>query len=219
MNTFAIPERKITMVPNAVQLDEPLETRSQWRKKLGVDENRFLAVMVANLQPFKDHPTLLESWRRVIDRTGSTEPPILLLAGRFGQTYQQLRFMAEELQLGDSIRFLGEVKDIPGLLGAVDLCVFSSKFEGCPNGVLEPMAAGLPVVATHITGIAEALGTDYQFFVPINKTERFAEHILTFISNETLRRETGERNRQRAADRFKPDRMFRAYLTLLKKLI
>ena len=205
-------------MPNAVKLEEPKENRAQWRKKLGVDDKRFLAVMIANLQPSKDHPTLLEAWRRVIDKTGSTEPPVLLLAGRFGQTYKQLQFMSEELQLGDSIRFLGEVRDIPGLLSAVDLCVFSSKFEGCPNGVLEPMAAGLPVVATHITGIAEALGTDYPYLVPINKTEMFADHVLTFISNENLRREIGERNRLRAEERFNPDRMFKAYMALLRKI-
>lgn len=219
MNTFSVPEKKITMVPNAIQLGKSQETRAEWRKKLEIDENRFVAVMVANLQPFKDHPTLMESWRRVIDKKGLTDPPILLLAGRFGQTYKHLTFLAEELQLGDSIRFVGEVKDIPGLLSAVDLCVFSSKFEGCPNGVLEPMAAGLPVVATHITGIAEALGTDYPYLVPINRTERFADHILTFISNPDLRREIGEANKKRVAERFKPDRMFRAYTALLRKLI
>lgn len=219
MNTFSIPEKKITLVPNAIELGEPQQTRAEWRKKLEIDENRFVAIMVANLQPFKDHPTLLESWRRVIDKTGLAEPPILLLAGRFGQTHRQLTFMAEELQLGDGIRFLGEVKDIPGLLSAVDLCVFSSKFEGCPNGVLEPMAAGLPVVATHITGIAEALGTDYPFLVPISRTEKFAEYVLTFLSDPGLRREIGERNKKRVNELFKPDRMFRAYTALLRKLI
>jgi len=219
MNTFSIPEEKIALIHNGIQLEEPQKERSQWRKDLEIDEGRFSAVMVANLQSFKDHPTLLEAWRRVIDKTGREQAPILLLAGRFDETYSQLKFLAADLKLGDSVRFLGEVTDIPGLLKAVDLSVFSSKFEGCPNGVLESMAAGLPVVATHITGTAEALGDDYPFLVPINNSNSFAEHILTFIYDENLREKIGKQNYERVVTRFTPQRMFKAYTTLLKKIL
>ena len=215
MNTFSIPEEKIHLIHNGIQLEEPQKQRSQWRKDLYIDEEKFSAVMVANLQPFKDHPTLLEAWRRVIDKTDKKEGPILFLAGRFDETYSQLKFLASDLKLGDSVRFLGEVTDISGLLNAVDLSVFSSKFEGCPNSVLESMAAGLPVVATHITGTAEALGDDYPFLAPINSPESFTEHILTFISDENLRQKIGKQNYQRISTLFKPERMFEAYKELL----
>ena len=219
MNTFSIPEEKITRIHNGIRLEEPQKERSQWRKDLQIDEERFSAVMVANLQSFKDHPTLLEAWRRVIDKTGREKAPILLLAGRFDDTYSQLKFPAADLKLGDSVRFLGEITDIPGLLNAVDLSVFSSKFEGCPNAVLESMAAGLPVVATHITGTAEALGNDYPFLVPVNNSNSFAEHILTFIYDENLREKIGKQNYQRVSTLFKPERMVEAYTKLLKKMI
>jgi glycosyltransferase involved in cell wall biosynthesis len=130
-----------------------------------------------------------------------------------------LKFLVNEVKLGDSVRFLGEVADISGLLKAVDLSVYSSKFEGCPNSVLESMAAGLPVVATDITGTAEALGDDYPFLVPINNSESFAEHILTFISDENLRQKIGEQNSQRISTLFKPEQMYEAYKELLLRIL
>jgi glycosyltransferase involved in cell wall biosynthesis len=219
MNTFSIPEEKITLIHNGIQLEEPQRERSQWRKALRIDEERFSAVMVANLQSFKDHPTLLEAWRRVINKTVKEQGPILFLAGRFDDTYSQLKFQVNELKLGDSVRFLGEVADISGLLKAVDLSVFSSKFEGCPNSVLESMAAGLAVVATDITGTAEALGDDYPFLVPINNSDSFAKHILTFISDENLRQKIGEQNYQRISTLFKPEQMYEAYKDLLLRIL
>jgi glycosyltransferase involved in cell wall biosynthesis len=218
-DTFSIPGKKVTIIHNAVRLEEAQKTPIQWRRELQIDEATFIAVMVAHLQPFKDHPTLLEAWHRVLDKTGKQQPPVLLLAGRFDETYPQLQFLASDLKLGNAVRFLREVKDIPGLLKAVDLSVYSSKFEGCPNGVLESMAAGLPVVATNITGIAEALGEDYPFLVPPNNSEVFADYILKFIAQRDLRRRTGDENYQRVSTLFKPERVFERYTALLRKTL
>ena len=66
-----------------------------------------------------------------------------MLAGRFDSKYDDLLALTTDLKLQENIIFLGWVDDIPGLLSAVDICVFSSLTEGSPNGVLESMAAGL----------------------------------------------------------------------------
>ena len=77
----------------------------------------------------------------------------------------QVEALIQELKIVSSVRLVGEVPDLANLLGALDLGVFSSRFEGCPNGVLECMAAGLPVVATDIPGIIEAVGSDMKSYL------------------------------------------------------
>src|SRR2546426_8921983 len=89
-----------------------------------------------------------------------------------------MRALARELNLGRSVRFLGPVDDVPGLLSAVDLAVLSSTSEGCPNAVLECMASGLPVVATDIPGIRKAVGpSGYNYLAPPDDARSFAERI------------------------------------------
>jgi len=65
---LGVEPRRIQVVYNGVELEEPVADRAAWRHRLGVDESCFLACMVANLHHFKDHATLLRAWRQVIDR-------------------------------------------------------------------------------------------------------------------------------------------------------
>jgi glycosyltransferase involved in cell wall biosynthesis len=158
--------------------------------------------MVGNLTHFKDHATLLRAWRLVMDGSAATETkPTLLLAGGLESETEPLRRLGWDLALGDSVRFLGFVEDVPGLLHAVDIGVFSSRSEGCPNGVLEPMAAGLPLVASDNEGVREALGDDRQT-VPVGSPEATAKAILAMFGSPELRRELGQRNRARVEAEF-----------------
>jgi len=177
------PER-VRVVQNGIELADPESDRERWRQRLNVAEDSLVACMVANLNENKDQATLLNAWRVVIDRlTESGQVAVLVIAGRFGTTHERLKALAFDLCLGDSVRFLGEVNDIPGLLKAVDLGVFSSRSEGSPNGVLECMAAGLAVVATDIPGVREALGpASDSTLVPVANAEAMAEQRDRFMS-------------------------------------
>jgi hypothetical protein len=100
--------------------------------------------MAANLHGLEDHKTLLKAWPRVQETWPERQlAPVILPAGRLDGTADSLKALDYDLNLGSSVRCLGGVSDICGLLGAAELGVFSSRLEGCPNGVLECMASGL----------------------------------------------------------------------------
>jgi glycosyltransferase involved in cell wall biosynthesis len=196
---FGVDPAKIEIVYNAVELPLPVVSRSAWRERLGAGEADIVAVMVANLHSNKDHATLVRAWRLVL--AGSSlqgRKAILALAGYQGDTYGQLQELTEELGIADAVRFLGQVNDISGLVHAADIGVFSSRSEGMPNGVLECMAAGLPVVGTDIPGIRESVSSDnYELLVPVGDHRAFSEHIQKLATSPESRRLIGEANRSR----------------------
>lgn len=212
VKTHGVALQKIHLIPNAVALEPPQADRLTWRRRLGLEERQFAACMLGNLHANKDHQTLLHAWREVLVREGRNgRPPVLLLAGRWDDQANALCALAHELDLFQDVRFVGAVRDVSGLLAASDLAVFSSRREGCPNGVLEAMAAGLPVVATDIPGTRDALGSGAgERLVPAGDSAAMAKQILRFFSDFGLRAREGKKNALRVESEFAPDRSWRA---------
>ena len=214
--TLGADSRRVHIVPNGIQLDPPDASGQTWRRRLGLTDDMFVACMVANLHRFKDHDTLLRAWRIVLNRLAGRHPTILFLPGRPDTTSEELHTLRDALDLGDSVQFLGPISDVTGFLQAMDLCVFSSRFEGVPNGVLECMAAGLPVVATDIPGIREALGdAGREYLCPPGSAECLADRILGLIDDDQRRAEMGRANQKRVELCFSIDNMVAAMAELI----
>jgi glycosyltransferase involved in cell wall biosynthesis len=217
---FLVDPARLHIIHNGVQLARAQGNRETWRNSLAVDDSCFLACMVANLQMYKDHVTLLKAWRIVVDRLRSlNREAVLLLAGRFDETHDRLKALAYDLDLGSSVRFLGSVKDVTGLLEAVDIGVHSSVNEGCPNGVLECMAAGLAVVGTNYAGIREALGSGYEFLAEPGDAAGFAEQVIRLAQDPRARREAGEANALRIGAEFQPEHMYQKMVALIAEAL
>lgn len=204
IQTYGVRPDKIHLIHNGVALASPFDDRETWRKRLGLSDDSFVACMLANIHRFKDHMTLIKAWREVLDRAkGEKNPPVLLLAGRFDEGCEELKELVKDLGLSDAVRFIGKVDDVAGLLQSVDLCVHSSKSEGLPNAVLEAMAAGLPVVATDIPGIREAVGPDvYRHLAAPGDPAGLADHVLEFLQNPTLCNTIGKMMLKRVQEEF-----------------
>jgi glycosyltransferase involved in cell wall biosynthesis len=82
----------------------------------------------------------------------------LALIGK-GANEEELRELAEKLQLGPSVQFRGIVPydDVPNWLAAADAFVTASTSEVHPLTVIEAMAAGKPVAAVHSPGISDSV--------------------------------------------------------------
>jgi glycosyltransferase involved in cell wall biosynthesis len=113
-----------------------------------------IVLAVGRLAAQKDFGTLIQAaarWQR------RSVVPVLLIAGD-GPLDAQLRDQAGTA--GVAIRFLGPRRDVPALLGAADVVVVPSIWEGQPIIVQEALRAGRPLVATRVGGIADLTGDD-----------------------------------------------------------
>jgi glycosyltransferase involved in cell wall biosynthesis len=207
---YDLPVDQVHIVRNGVMLAPVGASRQEWRRRLNLSDDEPAACMVGNIHDCKDHPTLIRAWAEV-DRQWRARygrRPHLFLAGRKGPTAPAVEALIEQLEMHESIRLLGEIDDVSGLLGAMDLAVFSSHGEGMPNGVLEPMAAGLPVVATDLPGVREAMGPGSgHWLVRPAQPEPFAQSVLDLMDEPELRRVVGEQNRKWIRDEFSLDAM------------
>jgi glycosyltransferase involved in cell wall biosynthesis len=144
-------------------------------------------------------------------------PKQLILVGKEGSAYPAILQFIDENGLKDFVKIAGQVSDVYAFLNSCHLAVFSSVKEGLPNGVLECMAVGLPVVATRITGTLEALGDDYPFLAEPKNPDDFAHLVSLLIHDPKLREETGKKNRKRAEQLFGINRMVNEYLQTIIK--
>ena len=172
-----------------------------------------------NFFDHKDHPTLLRAWAHTsaeVEKAGGGA--VLALAGRPEGRQPAYEALCRELGILDSVRFLGEVGDVTGLLSAVDVGVLSTPTEGCPNAVLECMAMGLPVVATDVPGIREVVGdARIQLLAPPGDDSALGDALGRLATDADLRRRLGERNRLHVMERFAPERMLREHVELITR--
>jgi len=108
-------------------------------------------IMVANLRPEKAHEVLIDAAASLV----ATNPDLEFRIVGDGPRLAELTALAAARGVGNHVRFFGHRDDVPALLRDSDIFVLPSRSEAFPNGLIEAMAAGLPVVATAVGGIVE----------------------------------------------------------------
>ena len=111
------------------------------------------------------------------------------------------RALARELDVADRCRFVGLVRGAgkTRLLREADMLVLPSYYEGLPMAILEAMAAGLPIVATHVGGVPEVVQDGYNgFLVAPGDIEALAARLAILATDPDLRAAMGERSRESA---------------------
>jgi len=158
LNVF-YPGRKhddrFTVVYNGVDLAKfvqptPAEV-SSLRKELGIPANRILIGHVGRFHRAKNHPGIIKSFARL---RGELENVHLLLVGE-GDLRPEVEQAIREAGVGDHVTLAGRRKDVPAMLGIMDVYFFPSVYEGMPLALAEAMTAGLPIVASNIQEIVE----------------------------------------------------------------
>lgn len=159
-------------------------------------------VMVARFEPQKDHPTLLRALACLTDVRWEVN-----LVGA-GPRLPEMRRLAADLGLDGRIRFLGATDDVPAVLADGQVFVLSTNWESFPLSVLEAMRAGLPVVASDVGGIAEAVSPGVTgWLVPRGDHRALAARLRGLLTDAPLRRRVGQAGRRAYEQSFTADVM------------
>ena len=182
-----LADRAIT-ISNCVRRNEnhrpDREGRARLLVELGLSPSSQTALILfaSRLHHRKGADVLLSALTKIKDRDC-----LCIIAGE-GEERATLTAAATSIGLHDRIRFVGFRDDVPALLTQVDLMILPSRFpEGMPIVILEAMAAGCPIIATNVDGIAELLLNETSaLLVCPDDDEQLANAICRLLSDAAL---------------------------------
>ena len=146
---------KIIVIPNGVDVDRhdaPID-RAAVRDELGVGRDDTVLAMVGTFKRQKGHFHLVEAAARLRE----LHPDLRFLLVGDGPLRAEVEDAARRAGVDDVVRFLGSRRDVARILAASDGFVLPSLWEGLPIALLEAMAAGLPCVATEVSGTEQVV--------------------------------------------------------------
>ncbi|MFP3938687.1 MAG: glycosyltransferase family 4 protein [Thermoanaerobaculia bacterium] len=165
--------------------------------------------------PEKDHATLLRAFARVAERHREAR---LVLAGD-GPLRREIEALAGSLGLNGRVLFLGARRNLSAWMAGADLLVLPSRIEGVPGVVLEAAARGLPVVATAVGSVPDAVvdGTT-GLLVPPGDPEALAGALEQLLADGELRSRMGAAGREHVRHCFALDRIVERFEKLYRRL-
>ncbi len=167
----------------------PASRRAEIRRELGIKDDAFVMLYIAEFIPRKNHAFLIDAFAEIRRNLIHAE---LVLVGD-GPLQDVVAARVAQLGLQRVVKLLGFRRDIPEIANSADLAVSSSVHEGLPIGLAESMACGLPVVASEDRGHIElVLEGETGFLFEQNNAAAFVAHVLHLAGDPALRRRFGE---------------------------
>ncbi len=202
LERHGFPQDRLVVIENSIT---PLERhpRDEARERLAVPEGSAAVLCLARMVPQKRHDLLIEGWAQA--PAGS----VLLLAGD-GPTRPALEAQVRQLELIESVRFLGERTDADWLLAASDLMVLPTDWEGLPISLLEAMGVGVPVVVSRVGGVIETLGDAVRLVEP-GSADAISAALRELLLDPAKRSALGSLGASRVAEHYAPAQMLNAY--------
>jgi glycosyltransferase involved in cell wall biosynthesis len=220
VSRFAIARPgQVSVVPLGLELDGLLQRAPAFRGRRaewGFSDGDVVVGYVGRLVPVKDVGTLI----RAVALAGQRLPRLKMVIAGDGECRQSLEQLVRELDIPDRVRFVGWQRDLLQLYAAFDIFALSSLNEGTPVALIEAMAAGVPVVATAVGGVADVVRHDETgILVPPRNPSALADAINRTATQPLRSAQLAERARTIVASRYGADRLVTDILGLYKTVV
>jgi glycosyltransferase involved in cell wall biosynthesis len=178
---------------------DDLPARDMSRARIGLPSTAWIVGIVARLSFCKGHLSLLEAFARVLNQ----RPDAILLIVGDGPKLAEINGHIRQLGIARSVSVLGERRDIPAILAALDAFCLPSEMEGMPMTILEAMASQLPVIATTVGGMPGMIDHGRTgLLVPVRSVDDLTAALLELANDARRAREMGAAGRRKLMSTF-----------------
>lgn len=175
-----------------------------------INTDKTIITMVAAFRPQKDQETLVRAVKKLDDSKYT-----LWLVGDGEKHDELVKYIADQ-GMSERVRLWGNRSDVPSILKSSDIVVMSSHWEGFGLAAAEGMAAGKPVIASNVDGLAQVVEGAGILFEPGN--EKDLAKMIEQLSNDTeYYKVVAKRCSARAMD-YDISKMVEGYMNVYKKI-
>ena len=204
---------KIFSIPTGIDLERfnPAKVTPAFQSK------GFSVGTVGVLRSWKGHKYLLQA---ILSISAVIPNAFFYIVGN-GPQYNNLKKLAETLNVTDSVIFLGHREDIPEVIASFDVIVHPSyQNEGVPQSILQAMAMKKPVVASDAGSIKEVvINSKTGFLIRSRDSHLIAEKVIELYHNSQLRINFGNEGRKLVENNYTLDGMIEKMETLYEGLL
>ncbi len=200
---FGVPESKVRAIHLAA--GPQYTPAGDWRVDEAIKAKYNLpeayVLYLGGFDARKNVRALLSAWTWVSGSVGESYP--LALGGALprpdGRLFEDYRALADELQIADTVKFIGAVAeaDKPAVYRGAAAFVYPSRYEGFGLPPLEAMACGVPVITTDAGSIGEVVG-DAAFLIDPQDTRKFGAGLITCLVEPSVSDHLKARGLERA---------------------
>lgn len=214
-----LPEKKIITIHHYIDWDKfnkPIDSIRQ-RKLLDIPSKVIVVGTIARLSPEKGLELFLQTAAEILKQRDNF---IFIIIGD-GPEEIKLKNLAQELGVGEYVRFLGVRRDIPDLLPIMDIFLFTSLFDGFGITLLEAMAMKVPIVAVRCQGgISEIIQHGYNGIIVEQRDAKvMAQEVLSVIADRDRKALLVDNGYKILVEKFSPqlgiERITKLYESLL----
>jgi glycosyltransferase involved in cell wall biosynthesis len=197
---WGVDAARVSVLPNPTPRLPELAPRDELRARFG---------MSGPTLAFAGRLGVQKSLGVALEAIAAVEGVALLVAGE-GDERARLERTVAELGLGDRVRFLGaQPRDaVLELFAASDASILSSSWENFPHTVVEALAAGTPVIATTVGGVAEIVRDgENGLLVPPEDPVALAAAVRRYLGDDALQKRL-RATASASVERFAPEHVF-----------
>lgn len=211
------------IVPLGIDLspfENSSEKRARLREEIGAREDEILVGLVGRLTEIKNHGLFMKVAQLYKERKSADSPALRFVIIGGGHLREELEREAKNLNLQDTVQFLGNRNDADVFYAGLDVVALTSHNEGTPLSLIEAMANARPVISTAVGGVVDLLGETAKekdgfticqrgLRVSPGDADSFFRGLIYLAKNEKLRGELSERGKNFVFSNYSKERLVR----------